>query len=101
MQASLKTVTLAVQPRLLVLPLGALIVKERLKLTDRETVLQIQENPYLQFFLGFPGYSDKKPFHHTSMVHFRKRFDQETLAQINLFGSNFPPLVANESIDSN
>jgi transposase, IS5 family len=63
--------------------LGALIVKERLKLTDRETVLQIQENPYLQFFLGFPGYTDKEPFHHTSMVHFRKRFDQETLAQIN------------------
>ena len=63
--------------------LGALIIKERLKLTDRETVLQIQENPYLQFFLGFPGYTDKEPFHHTSMVHFRKRFDQETLAQIN------------------
>jgi len=63
--------------------LGALIIKERLKLTDRETVLQIQENPYLQFFLGFPGYTDKEPFHHTSMVHFRKRFDKETLAQIN------------------
>jgi IS5 family transposase len=63
--------------------LGALIIKERMQTTDRETVLQIQENPYLQFFLGFPGYSDKKPFHHTSMVHFRKRFDQETLAKIN------------------
>ena len=63
--------------------LGALIIKERLRLTDRETVHQIQENPYLQFFLGFPGYTDKEPFHHTSMVHFRKRFDKETLAQIN------------------
>jgi IS5 family transposase len=63
--------------------LGALIIKERLKTTDRETVHQIRENPYLQFFLGFSGYTDKAPFHHTSMVHFRKRFDQETLAQIN------------------
>jgi hypothetical protein len=30
--------------------LGALLVKERLGLTDRETVEAIQENPYLQFF---------------------------------------------------
>lgn len=61
--------------------LGALIIKERLQTTDRETVEQIRENPYLQYFLGSPGYTDKEPFHHTSMVHFRKRFDQEILAQ--------------------
>jgi IS5 family transposase len=63
--------------------LGALIIKERLGLTDRETVLQIQENPYLQYFLGFPEYEDKEPFDHTLMVHFRKRFTKETLAKIN------------------
>jgi hypothetical protein len=63
--------------------LGALIIKERLGLTDRETVLQIQENPYLQYFLGFPEYENKKPFDHTLMVHFRKRFNKETLAKIN------------------
>ena len=63
--------------------LGALIIKERLATTDRETVEQVRENPYLQYFLGFSGYTDKKPFHHTSMVHFRKRFDKEILAQIN------------------
>lgn len=63
--------------------LGALIIKERLNSTDRETVEQIRENPYLQYFLGFSGYTDKEPFHHTSMVHFRKRFDKETLARIN------------------
>ena len=63
--------------------LGALIIKERLGITDRETVEQIRENPYLQYFLGFCGYRDKEPFHHTSMVHFRKRFTQEMLAEIN------------------
>lgn len=63
--------------------LGALIIKERLGLTDRETVLQIQENPYLQYFLGFPEYEDKEPFDHTLMVHFRKRLDRETLSKIN------------------
>ena len=30
--------------------LGALIIKERCGLTDQETVAQIAENPYLQFF---------------------------------------------------
>jgi hypothetical protein len=63
--------------------LGALIIKERLGLTDRETVLQIQENPYLQYFLGFCEYEDKEPFDHSLMVHFRKRLDKETLSKIN------------------
>lgn len=63
--------------------LGALIIKERLGLTDRETVLQIQENPYLQYFLGSPEYSDEPPFDHSLMVHFRKRFKKEALAKIN------------------
>lgn len=63
--------------------LGALIIKERLGLTDRETVFQIQENPYLQYFLGFPEYEDKAPFDHSLMVHFRKRFDKEMLSKIN------------------
>ena len=29
--------------------LGALLIKERQKITDRETVEQIRENPYLQY----------------------------------------------------
>jgi IS5 family transposase len=63
--------------------LGALIIKERLCTTDRETVEQIRENPYLQYFIGLSRYQDKEPFHHTSMVHFRKRFTKEMLAGIN------------------
>jgi len=63
--------------------LGSLIIKERLGTTDRETVLQIAENPYLQYFLGFPEYKDEVPFDHSLMTHFRKRFDKETLAEIN------------------
>jgi transposase, IS5 family len=63
--------------------LGSLIIKERLGTTDRETVLQIAENPYLQYFLGFSEYKDKVPFDHSLMTHFRKRFDKDTLAEIN------------------
>lgn len=63
--------------------LGALIIKERLGATDRETVQQIAENPYLQFFLGFSAYKDVPPFDDSLMTHFRKRFDKDTLAGIN------------------
>jgi len=35
------------------LALGALIIKERLGVSDEEAVEQIRENPYLQYFLGF------------------------------------------------
>jgi len=63
--------------------LGALIVKERLGVTDRETVEQIRENPYLQYFLGLAEYKYEEPFHHSLMTHFRKRFDKDTLARIN------------------
>jgi len=38
------------------LAFGALFMKQRLGLTDEETVLQIQKNDYMQFFLGFSGY---------------------------------------------
>jgi hypothetical protein len=50
---------------------GSLYIKQRLGLTDEETVLQIQENAYMQFFLGFSGYYSKVPFDPSVMVHFR------------------------------
>ena len=56
------------------LAFGALFIKQRLGLTDEETVQQIRENAYMQFFLGFAGYSSKAPFDPSMMVHFRKRF---------------------------
>ncbi len=63
--------------------LGALIIKERLGLSDAETVEQIRENPYLQFFLGLSEYSDQAPFEASMMVHFRKRLNLEMVGQIN------------------
>ena len=63
--------------------LGALLIKERLGTSDRETVEQIRENPYLQYFLGLKEYQDKPLFDHSMMTHFRKRFDKEILSDIN------------------
>ncbi len=42
--------------------IGALIIKERLGISDRETVEQIRENPYLQYFIGLSSYSNEAPF---------------------------------------
>ncbi len=40
---------------------GSLFIKQRLGLTDEETVEQVRENSVIQFFLGFSGYSSKPP----------------------------------------
>jgi transposase, IS5 family len=58
---------------------GALIIKERLGVTDEETVAQIRENPYLQYFLGLHEYLRKELFDASMMVHFRKRISPEVL----------------------
>ena len=42
--------------------LGALLIKEKLSITDRETVEQLRENPYLQYLIGMEGYRDEAPF---------------------------------------
>lgn len=63
--------------------LGALIVKERLGVSDEEAVEQIRENPYLQYFLGFHEFRDEAPFDPSMFVHFRKRFTLEQLNHIN------------------
>jgi hypothetical protein len=63
--------------------LGALIIKERLNITDEETVEQIRENHYLQYFIGLTEYIDEVPFNPSMMVHFRKRITPELLSRIN------------------
>ena len=62
--------------------LGALLIKERLGLTDRETVEAIRENPYLQFFIGKEEFDQTPPFDASLMVGFRKRFGEEGLSRI-------------------
>ena len=63
--------------------LAALIIKERLGLSDEESVEQITENPYLQYFCGLKQFTTKAPFHPTMYVHFRKRFPVDVLNDLN------------------
>jgi IS5 family transposase len=58
------------------LVIGAVIIKHKLCLSDRETVAQIQENPYLQYFVGLPGYQKEAPFAPSLFVEIRKRMGQ-------------------------
>jgi len=63
--------------------IGALIIKERLGLSDRETVEQIRENPYLQYFIGLNKYSNEAPFEASMLVHFRQRIDMGLVNRMN------------------
>lgn len=63
--------------------LGALIIKEKLGTSDRETVEQIRENRYLQYFIGLEEYQDEAPFDASMIVHFRQRIGREIINQIN------------------
>ena len=66
------------------LALGACIIQAEYGYSDEETAMQIQENPYLQYFCGYPGYDDEKlPFDSSLMVYFRKRLTPEVLGEIN------------------
>ncbi len=62
--------------------LGALIIQLKLNLSDEETVDQITENPYLQYFIGFKQYQDEAPFDSSLMTHFRKRLNVDDIKGI-------------------
>jgi len=63
--------------------LGTLIIKEKLGTSDRETIEQIRENPYLQYFIGLNCYQQEPPLESSMLVHFRKRIDGELINKIN------------------
>ncbi len=70
-------------PALMVrMALGSLIIKEKLGLSDIETVGQIIENPYLQSFIGLEAYQHIVPFDASMLTHFRKRLKHTDLAAL-------------------
>ena len=63
--------------------LGSLIIQKKLGFTDSELVEQITENPYLQYFIGLPGYQEEPPFDASTLVLFRKRLSPEIIMEAN------------------
>jgi len=59
------------------LVIAAVIIKHKLCLSDEETVEQMAENPYLQYFAGLPGFQAKIPFVPSLFVEIRRRMGQE------------------------
>jgi len=70
----------ALNPRIV---LGAIIIKHLCDLDDRETVDQISENIYMQYFLGYSSFCDVPPFDASLFVEFRKRLGLEQINKIN------------------
>jgi len=73
--------------------LGAILIKETLGTSDTGTVQAVQENPYLQYFIGLKKWQTEPPFCSSSLSNFRKRFDAKTLNWINelICGVERPP----------
>ena len=62
---------------------GAIFIKEFCHITDDDTVQQLQENSYMQYFVGLHEFHAEPLFDPSMMVHFRKRFPVEEVAKIN------------------
>lgn len=63
--------------------IGAVIIKHLCALDDRETVAQITENMYMQYFLGYSSYSKEPPFDPSLFVEIRKRMSDDLIAKMN------------------
>jgi len=63
--------------------LGALIIKHMENKDDRGTIEVIQENPYMQYFLGLDGFRAGPVFDPSLFVYIRKRLGNDSLDQMN------------------
>jgi hypothetical protein len=62
--------------------LGSIIIKHLCDIDDRETVAQISENIYMQYFLGYSSFSDEPPFDASLFVTFRKHLSLDVVNTI-------------------
>ena len=69
-----------ISPRIVI---GSLIIKHMCHLDDRETVAQISENMYMQYFLGYSSFNPEPPFDASLFVEFRSRMGLEQIGAIN------------------
>lgn len=63
--------------------IGAIFIKHMCDLSDREAVQQIQENVYMQYFIGYSSFSYEPVFNPSLFVDLRKRFGADQINEIN------------------
>ncbi|MEO9021770.1 MAG: IS5 family transposase [Ginsengibacter sp.] len=69
-----------INPRVVI---GSLIIKHMCNFSDRETVNAIQENIYMQYFIGYSSFSNETPFDPSLFVDIRKRLGVAQINEIN------------------
>ena len=70
-----------ISPRIV---LGALIIKHLEKLDDRGVIAVIQENPYMQFFIGLKEFTTQPVFDPSLFVDIRKRAGNKVFDSLNV-----------------
>lgn len=68
-----------IHPRIVI---GAVIIKHMKSLSDEETIEEIRENPYMQFFLGLAEYSYEQVFTPSLFVTIRKRLGEKEFSAL-------------------
>lgn len=69
-----------INPRVVI---GSLIIKHMCNFSDRETINAIQENIYMQYFIGYSSFSNEAPFDPSLFVDIRKRLGVNQINEIN------------------
>jgi len=65
------------------LVIGALVIKHKMKLSDRDTVDLIGENVYMQYFCGLKSFQNEPPFDASLFVDIRKRMGADKFDEFN------------------
>ncbi|MCB9234160.1 MAG: transposase [Bacteroidia bacterium] len=85
------------------LVIGAVIIKHKMKLSDREVIAQIQENPYLQSFVGLEKFTTQPVSDPSLFSTIRKRLgvaEFEALNEALLAKAGMVEASKNEESDS-
>jgi len=73
--------------------LGAMIIKHICNFSDRETIEHIQENIYMQYFLGYTGFSSRPPFDASLFVEIRNRLGMDGVNLLNTALARFSGVI--------
>jgi len=80
--------------------IGALIIKHMKNLSDEDTIEDIRENPYHQYFLGYSSFRDRQVFAPSLFVEIRKRLGLEQLQRLNETFISFTEATVDETESS-
>ena len=93
-----QTVAFNINPRVVI---GALMAKYLLNRSDRDTILVIQGNIYVQHFLGFDHIMYDAPFNRSLFVKTRNRMGMAELEKINDLIYGYSLAMTDQEINTN